>query len=78
MSLTTLLFPGIISLIAFILNFVGIGYGSLAAIPFLTMLSVLGLWVGISFPLTLLGSIVGRNYLMSISQKILLLMDLKK
>eukprot|EP01129_Flabellula_baltica_P015648 TRINITY_DN8045_c0_g1_i1.p1 TRINITY_DN8045_c0_g1~~TRINITY_DN8045_c0_g1_i1.p1 ORF type:complete len:582 (+),score=106.33 TRINITY_DN8045_c0_g1_i1:46-1791(+) len=62
MALTTLLFPGFISAVVFVLNFIGIGYGSLAAIPFLTMLSVVGLWVGVSFPLTLLGSIVGRNY----------------
>ena len=62
MALTTLLFPGFISSVAFVINFVGISYGSLAAIPFLTMLSVLGLWLGVSFPLTLFGSIVGRNY----------------
>jgi transmembrane 9 superfamily protein 2/4 len=33
--------------------------GSSAAIPFTTILALLGLWLGISLPLTLLGSFFG-------------------
>lgn len=62
MLLTTLLFPGICSGIAFFLNFIALGYGSLAAIPFGTMVVVVLIWLFISFPLTLVGTIVGRNW----------------
>lgn len=59
--LTAMLFPGICFLISFFLNFVGLAYGSLAAIPVTTMVVLALLWIFISFPLTLVGTIVGRN-----------------
>jgi len=62
MLLTALLFPGICFAIAFMLNFIAIGYGSLAAIPFGTMVAVLLIWAFVSFPLTLVGTVVGRNW----------------
>ncbi|KAL0351320.1 UNVERIFIED_CONTAM: Transmembrane 9 superfamily member 1 [Sesamum calycinum] len=37
-------------------------YGSLAAIPFGTMVVVFIIWAFISFPLALLGTVVGRNW----------------
>jgi len=61
MALTALLFPAICVSIAFLLNFIAIGYGSLAAIPFGTMVAVTLIWVFVSLPLTLVGTIVGRN-----------------
>ncbi|KAG6478160.1 hypothetical protein ZIOFF_061592 [Zingiber officinale] len=62
MILTASLFPIICFGISFILNTIAIFYGSLAAIPFGTMVVVFILWAFISFPLALLGTVVGRNW----------------
>jgi transmembrane 9 superfamily protein 3 len=62
MLLTACLFPGTCFGIAFFLNFIAIAYGSLAAIPFGTMVAVLSLWALISVPLTMFGTVVGRNW----------------
>ncbi|KAK6116683.1 hypothetical protein DH2020_049565 [Rehmannia glutinosa] len=62
MILTASLFPFICFGIGFILNTVAIFYGSLAAIPFGTMVVVFVIWAFISFPLALLGTVVGRNW----------------
>lgn len=61
MILTAMLFPGSCFLIAFLLNFLAIGYGTLSHIPIGTMIAVLLIWSFVAFPLTLLGTIVGRN-----------------
>jgi len=61
MILTSLLFPGLASAIAFVLNFVALGYGSLSAIPISTMIVVILIWLFVCAPLTLVGTIVGRN-----------------
>ncbi|KAH9613601.1 hypothetical protein KSS87_003195 [Heliosperma pusillum] len=60
--LTASLFPFLCFGIGFILNTIAIFYGSLAAIPFGTMVVVLVIWAFISFPLALLGTVVGRNW----------------
>ncbi|KAL0927063.1 hypothetical protein M5K25_001218 [Dendrobium thyrsiflorum] len=62
MILTASLFPFLCFGIGFALNTIAIFYGSLAAIPFGTMVVVLIIWAFISFPLTLLGTVVGRNW----------------
>jgi len=62
MLFTALLFPGLLFGIAFLLNFIAIGYGSLAALPFTTVFIVMLIWAFISFPLTLLGTLFGRNW----------------
>ncbi|CAN6440195.1 unnamed protein product [Victoria cruziana] len=62
MILTASLFPFLCFGIGFILNTVAIFYGSLAAIPFGTMVVVFIIWAFISFPLALLGTVVGRNW----------------
>jgi len=62
MVFTAILFPGLCVGISFMLNFIAIAYGSLAAIPFLTMVVVALLWSLVSVPLTLVGTVVGRNY----------------
>ncbi|GKV21224.1 hypothetical protein SLEP1_g31222 [Rubroshorea leprosula] len=61
MILTASLFPFMCFGIGFILNTIAIFYGSLAAIPFGTMVVVFVIWAFISFPLALLGTVVGRN-----------------
>ncbi|KAE8690621.1 Transmembrane 9 superfamily member 1 [Hibiscus syriacus] len=62
MILTACLFPFMCFGIGFILNTIAIFYGSLAAIPFGTMVVVFVIWAFISFPLALLGTVVGRNW----------------
>lgn len=62
MILTASLFPFMCFGIGFILNTIAIFYGSLAAIPFGTMVVVFVIWGFISFPLALLGTVVGRNW----------------
>ncbi|CAM8930966.1 unnamed protein product [Rhodiola kirilowii] len=62
MILTASLFPFLCFGIGFVLNTIAIFYGSLAAIPFGTMVVVLVIWAFISFPLALLGTVVGRNW----------------
>ncbi|KAF8404268.1 hypothetical protein HHK36_009150 [Tetracentron sinense] len=62
MILTASLFPFMCFGIGFILNTIAIFYGSLAAIPFGTMVVVFIIWAFISFPLALLGTVVGRNW----------------
>ncbi|KAK9266604.1 hypothetical protein L1049_027299 [Liquidambar formosana] len=62
MILTASLFPFMCFGIGFILNTIAIFYGSLAAIPFGAMVVVFIIWAFISFPLGLLGSVVGRNW----------------
>ena len=62
MILTASLFPFMCFGIGFILNTIAIFYGSLAAIPFGTMVVVFVIWAFISFPLALLGTVVGKNW----------------
>lgn len=60
--LTAMLFPGLCFGIAFMLNTIAIFYHSLAAVPFGYIVAVLLLWVFLSFPLCLIGTVVGRNW----------------
>jgi transmembrane 9 superfamily protein 3 len=62
MLLTGGLFPGVCFGIGFFLNFIALAYGSLAAIPFGTMVAVALIWAFLSFPLTLVGTVVGKNW----------------
>ncbi|GAX72801.1 hypothetical protein CEUSTIGMA_g256.t1 [Chlamydomonas eustigma] len=62
MLLTASLFPGICFGIAFLLNTIAIFYHSLAAVPFGYIMAVLLLWAFISFPLCLIGTVLGRNW----------------
>ncbi|XP_057532572.1 transmembrane 9 superfamily member 1 [Amaranthus tricolor] len=62
MILTASLFPFLCFGIGFILNTIAIFYGSLAAIPFGTIVVVFVIWAFISFPLALLGTVIGRNW----------------
>lgn len=62
MILTASLFPFTCFGIGFILNTIAIFYRSLAAIPFGTMVVIFVIWAFVSFPLALLGTVVGRNW----------------
>lgn len=62
MILTASLFPFLCFGIGFVLNTIAIFYRSLAAIPFGTMVVIFIIWAFISFPLALLGTVVGRNW----------------
>lgn len=62
MLLTANLFPLTVAAIAFTLNTIAIFYHSLAAVPFGTIVVVLLIWIFVSFPLCLLGTVVGRNW----------------
>lgn len=61
MIMTASLFPFMCFGIGLVLNTIAIFYGSLAAIPFGTMVVMFILWAFISLPLVLLGTVVGRN-----------------
>lgn len=60
--MTASLWPGAVSLIGGFINMLAIYYSSSRAISFYTLLSVVALWVFLCFPLTLLGTVVGRNW----------------
>ncbi|KAL8172562.1 hypothetical protein V2J09_024366 [Rumex salicifolius] len=62
MILSASLFPFTCFGIGFILNTIAIFYGSLAAIPFGTMVVIFVIWAFVSFPLALIGTVVGRNW----------------
>eukprot|EP00455_Lapot_gusevi_P042500 TRINITY_DN5049_c0_g1_i6.p1 TRINITY_DN5049_c0_g1~~TRINITY_DN5049_c0_g1_i6.p1 ORF type:complete len:319 (+),score=130.47 TRINITY_DN5049_c0_g1_i6:32-958(+) len=59
--LTAVLFPFFAFGLVFFLNFIAILYSSSAAIPFGSMLAVLAIWAFIAVPLTVAGSLIGRN-----------------
>eukprot|EP00053_Salpingoeca_punica_P013638 m.123412 g.123412 ORF g.123412 m.123412 type:complete len:590 (+) comp16249_c0_seq1:245-2014(+) len=53
--------PAVVCGTAFIINFIAIYYRASRAIPFGTMLVVLAIWLFVVLPLTLVGSVLGRN-----------------
>ena len=59
--LTTALFCGPLLVIFAFLNTVAIVYRSTAALPFGTICIILVIWALITFPLTVLGGIAGKN-----------------
>jgi len=61
-GLTASIFPGFVFTLAFLLNFIALYYGSLAHIPFGTMVVVVLIWLFVSVPLTLVGTYAGRHY----------------
>ena len=56
---TAFLFPGVVFVVFFILNFFVWGKGSSGAVPFGTLFALLFLWFGISVPLCFVGSYFG-------------------
>ena len=62
MLLSAGIFPGVCFAIGFALNTIAVFYDSLAAVPFGTIVLLFLIWAFIAFPLTLAGTVVGRNY----------------
>ncbi|KAI9266009.1 hypothetical protein BY458DRAFT_512830 [Sporodiniella umbellata] len=60
--MTASLWPGAVSLICGLINTLAIYYSSSRAISFPTLLSIVALWIFLCFPLTLFGTLVGRNW----------------
>jgi transmembrane 9 superfamily protein 2/4 len=58
-TVSALAFPGLCFGTFFILNFLMWCYGSTEAVPFLTMIGIILLWLGISAPMTFLGAYMG-------------------
>lgn len=58
---TAVMFAGPAFVVWSFLNTVAIIYGSTAAFPFPTILLMFTMWAGVTFPLTVLGGIVGRH-----------------
>lgn len=62
MLLTAGFFPGVCFAIGFALNTMAVFYNSLAALPFGTIIVMFLIWAFVTFPLTLAGTVLGRNY----------------
>lgn len=62
MLLTSILFPAFIFVIAFFINLIAMYLGSAAQIPIGTTFIVILIWGLISFPLTIAGTVIGRNW----------------
>ncbi|XP_059617869.1 transmembrane 9 superfamily member 2 [Phlebotomus argentipes] len=57
--LTSMLSPGLVFGLFFVMNLVLWGKGSSGAVPFSTLLALLALWFGVSVPLTFVGAYFG-------------------
>jgi len=62
MFLTALLWPGVASVATILNNFVAIYYSSSRAIHFGTLVAIISIWFFLVFPLTLLGTVIGRHW----------------
>mmetsp|Transcript_4911 Transcript_4911/g.12364 ORF Transcript_4911/g.12364 Transcript_4911/m.12364 type:complete len:605 (+) Transcript_4911:199-2013(+) len=62
MILSTALFPGVSFAILFVLNTIAVAHNSMVAIPFLYIVMLVVLFFFVTFPLSLAGTIVGRNW----------------
>lgn len=62
MVITATALPGICFVMSFFLNFIAIGYKTTNAIPFGTIMLIIALWLFVSIPLLLLGTLLGRNW----------------
>jgi transmembrane 9 superfamily member 3 len=61
MALTVLLLPVVVVAILSVLNFVSLIYGTINTIPFLVILKLFLIWVFVSVPLCILGTLFGRH-----------------
>jgi transmembrane 9 superfamily member 3 len=62
MMATATLFPGVCFAAMLVLNAVAVSYGSLASISFGTVAFIVLLWALISLPLTIVGTVLGKNW----------------
>ena len=61
MVLTVLLLPTILGTVLSFLNGIALAYGTIYYIPFLVLLKLFFLWVFVSVPLCILGTLLGRH-----------------
>mmetsp|Transcript_14292 Transcript_14292/g.19538 ORF Transcript_14292/g.19538 Transcript_14292/m.19538 type:complete len:693 (-) Transcript_14292:269-2347(-) len=61
MGLTVLLLPTITVTILSMLNTVSLYYGTINTIPFLVILKLFAIWIFVSVPLTIFGTLLGRH-----------------
>ena len=61
MMLTVFLLPTIVVSIAFALNCIAIYYDTSNTVPFVTMLKIFAIWLFVSFPLVIGGTMFGRH-----------------
>jgi transmembrane 9 superfamily member 3 len=61
MGLTVLLLPTVTVIIVSVLNFVSLIYGTINTIPFLVIVKLFLIWVCVSVPLTVAGTMLGRH-----------------
>mmetsp|Transcript_60433 Transcript_60433/g.70675 ORF Transcript_60433/g.70675 Transcript_60433/m.70675 type:complete len:692 (+) Transcript_60433:95-2170(+) len=61
MLFTSIFFPTVIVVIHSILNTVSLYYGTINTVPFHVVVQLLALWVFISVPLSIVGTLFGRN-----------------
>jgi transmembrane 9 superfamily member 3 len=65
MGLTVLLLPTVTVCIVSVLNTVSLFYGTINTIPFLVIIKLFLIWVCVSIPLTVVGTMMGRHGAMS-------------
>lgn len=63
MMCTMLLLPGLVVVVMIVLNTVAIYYDTLSAIPLAVILKMAAIWVFVSVPLTIGGTILGRHWM---------------
>jgi transmembrane 9 superfamily protein 3 len=63
MIVTSGMWPGVCAAVVFAVNLIAIYKGLSKAIPFLTMVALGAIWLFLVFPLTLVGAIIGRNWM---------------
>merc|ERR1719198_2925503 len=61
MGLTVLLLPTLAVAISSFLNTVSLSYGTINSIPFLAIVKLFFLWIFVSVPLCILGTLLGRH-----------------
>lgn len=61
MLLSAFLLPALVCGVAFLINFIAIYYHAARAIPFVTMIAVASICLFVILPLTLVGTVLGRN-----------------
>eukprot|EP00013_Stygamoeba_regulata_P006305 CAMPEP_0177630598 /NCGR_PEP_ID=MMETSP0447-20121125/1296_1 /TAXON_ID=0 /ORGANISM="Stygamoeba regulata, Strain BSH-02190019" /LENGTH=583 /DNA_ID=CAMNT_0019132015 /DNA_START=146 /DNA_END=1897 /DNA_ORIENTATION=- len=62
MLISSVLYPAINLVIFLVMDMVAVSYGSLNSLPISAMVFVACLWAFVSFPLTIAGTILGRNF----------------
>jgi hypothetical protein len=63
MLCTILLLPACIVAVTSVLNSIAISYDTISAIPFSVFLKMLAIWLFVSLPLSVVGTIFGRHWM---------------